>query len=123
MRAGGLADEENLRIYAIYPRKVGRDAALRAIANARKRLADRGIDDPVSWLIERVTAYAASRQSLPADDQRFTPHPSTWFNQGRFDDSPQEWRVTGGQSPPAGAPGRVETAAERRKREFEEAIR
>lgn len=69
-------------IYAEYPRKVGKGAALKAIALACKK------HDP-EWLIERVRTYAAS----PAGQAgQFTPHPSTWFNQERFNDDEAEWQ-------------------------------
>ena len=77
-------------VYQAYPRKVGKAAALKAIRKALATIAkaDDPPADPVAWLTQRVRMFAAS----PAGEAgRFTPHPSTWFNQGRYDDDPDEW--------------------------------
>ncbi|MBN2024392.1 MAG: hypothetical protein JW809_16545 [Pirellulales bacterium] len=76
------------RVYAAYPRKVGRAAAIKAIRRALDELARRADSpaDPVAWLADRVRAYAATRAG---QDPQFTPHPRTWFSQGRFDDAPE----------------------------------
>ncbi len=68
-------------IYAHYPKKVGKAAALKAIEKAL-RLVTRG------FLMDRAKAYAKAREG---QDRQFTPHPATWFNQGRYDDDPAEW--------------------------------
>lgn len=86
------------QVYSEYPRKIGHGAAVKAIARALKRLSDSGNADPVAYLIERVRAYAAS----PAGQRgEFTPHPATWFNQDRFNDSDAEWHrlPANGQQP------------------------
>ena len=72
-------DIENL--YWAYPRHVGKSAALKVIEKVLKQG-----HDP-DWLLERVTRYAELRAK---EDQQFTPHPATWFNEGRyFDDEVQ----------------------------------
>lgn len=77
------------RIYAAYPRKVGKADALKAIDKALLRL--RGVvPDPAEWLLGRVQAYAASPH-VRTTEHRFIPHPATWMNQGRYDDDPAEW--------------------------------
>lgn len=69
-------------IYDIYPRKVGRDKALVAIRNALKRV---GFDE----LREAVAEFAKS----PAGNAgEFTPHPATWFGEGRWNDDRSEWK-------------------------------
>lgn len=79
-------------IYELYPRKVGRPEALKAIYSAISR----GTSPIV--LMERTKAYAQARAS---QDNGFTPHPSTWFNQDRFNDDPETWNhQTGKQSKP-----------------------
>lgn len=77
-------------IYQAYPRRVGKGAALKAIVRAVKGIAARkdAPADPAGWLLERVKAYAAARRG---QDQQYTPHPATWFNQERYDDDPTEW--------------------------------
>lgn len=84
-------------IYDVYPRHVGRDKAMPAIANARRKLAQRGELDPASYLLERVQRYADARAAVHAAEpaeRQFTPHATTWFNQGRYDDDPEEWSMT-----------------------------
>ena len=78
-------------IYAAYPRKVGKAAALRAIERAIKRIPK---TDAAEWLMARTKEFAAS----PAGKKGiYTPHPATWFNQGRYDDDPREWRRVEGE--------------------------
>jgi hypothetical protein len=77
-----LAEE----VYALYPRKIGKDAALRAIS---KRL-DAGFDP--ERLMQATRLFAAAVDRWPSEDRQFVPHPATWFNQGRFEDDPAEWR-------------------------------
>lgn len=64
--------------YFAYPRKVGKDAARKAYAKAVKRVAP-------EVLLAAVQRYA-NDPNLP--DAQFTPHPSTWLNEGRWDDEP-----------------------------------
>ena len=71
-------------IYAAFPRKVGKPSALKAI------LAQLKTHDAM-FLLERTKAYALVRVG---EDQQFTPHPSTWFNQQRFNDDPSTWKTT-----------------------------
>lgn len=70
-------------IYAFYPRKVGRPKALKAI---EKALAGHGYE----YLLERTRAYADLRRDNQ-DEFPSVPHPSTWFNQERFNDDPSTW--------------------------------
>jgi hypothetical protein len=61
--------------WAAYPRKIGKDAARKAFANAKKRAP-----------IEAIAAGLNSAR-WPTDPQ-FIPHPATWLNQGRWQDDP-----------------------------------
>lgn len=70
------------QIYQSYPRKVGRVAALKAITKAMKA------KDP-QWLLERVEAYA---KAIAWQERQYIPHPATWFNGGRYDDDPENWK-------------------------------
>jgi hypothetical protein len=79
-----IARSEDLAIYDAYPRKVGREAALKAIAKAQQQI-------DASKLLERVQRYAAATSRWSDTDKRFIPHPATWFNQGRYADDPQTW--------------------------------
>lgn len=69
-------------IYKIYPKKVGREAALKAIAKALKKI------DQIK-LAEIVTQYAESQKG---EDMQFVPNPATWFNQGRWQDDQLTWK-------------------------------
>ncbi len=76
----------SLEIYDAYPLKVGKPAALRAIEKAMAKI------DPEK-LLELTKAYAVVRgRNAP-----FTPNPSTWFNQERFNDPPETWADRGKQ--------------------------
>jgi hypothetical protein len=72
------------QIYKAYPRKVGRPVAIKAIEKAMAKI-------PPAELLAAVEAYAKTRQN---EDPKFTPHPSTWFNQERWsdDDGAKDWQ-------------------------------
>ncbi len=69
-------------IYKAYPRKVAKQAALTAIRAAVNRGAK------PEYLLEATTEYARSREGK---EQSFTPHPATWYQQGRYDDDRADW--------------------------------
>jgi hypothetical protein len=71
-----------LTIYQAYPRHRGKRAALTAIRRALARLAP---EHDADWLLLKVNEYAQERLG---EDEHFTPHPATWFNQDRFFDEP-----------------------------------
>lgn len=77
---GDLAKVE--AIYQEYPKKKGKPSAIKAITKALKQ-----IDH--TTLLERTKAYAKARQD---EDDQFTPHPATWFNDERFNDDPSTWK-------------------------------
>ena len=90
--AEGVSDQHEV-LYAAYPRKIGKLAALKAIERALAHVkALNHQPDPYAWLLGRVQAYAAARAG---QDPQYTPHPATWFNQRRFDDDPHEWSRRG----------------------------
>lgn len=71
-------------IYELYPHKVGKPSALRAIQNALKTYD--------SALLKQKTAdYATAVKGTP----RMIPHPSTWFNEERFNDDSSTWVTNG----------------------------
>jgi len=84
-RAPGALHPEAEAVYQIYPRKVGKPPALRAITKALKKV------EP-EWLKERTRLYAESRAG---EDPSYTPHPATWFHQERYADDPATWAVKG----------------------------
>lgn len=60
-----------------------------------------------AWLLERWTRYNASPKAAGG----FSPHPSTWLSEGRYDDDPAEWeRVDVNQTPKNGNGCYQETA-------------
>jgi hypothetical protein len=83
-----------------YPRKVGKQAALKAWRNALA-LAK----------AEIIIAGAKRLRDDPNREQQFTPHPATWLNQGRWDD----------EALPARAVGKL-TAGEERLRNYQRLI-
>jgi hypothetical protein len=70
--------------YAIYPRKVGKQAARRAYEKAIKKISH-------DQLIDRTAAYMRSVSKWPAQNMQYVPYPSAWLNKGHYDDDPAEW--------------------------------
>lgn len=64
------------RIYAEFPKKVGRGAAMVAIQKALQK-----VDEPT--LLAAVKRFAVA---MSGKEARFVPHPATWFNQERWED-------------------------------------
>ena len=74
-----------VEIYEAYPRRQGKQDALKAIAKTIKA----GIDS--KHLLERTKAFATAAGKWNVEDRQFIPHPATWFNRGSFDDDPSTW--------------------------------
>ena len=74
-KRGGEPDPDFEEFWDAYPRKVGKDAARLAYAKARIRASAGNI----------IAGLARAR--WPRDPQ-YIPHPSTWLNQGRWQDGP-----------------------------------
>lgn len=92
MKSDSLLPSEAEQIYSLYPHKVGRPAAFRAIEKALRKFS-------FKFLLEKTKAYCAVRagdvHSFPA-----CPNPSTWFNQERFNDDPSTWKRVTNSKPP-----------------------
>jgi hypothetical protein len=75
---------------AVHNKKDKRNAE-KAYNQAVKRLIfeNRGID-PHEFLLERMTAFAATPDANPSD--RTPILPTTWLNGGRYDDDPATWQ-------------------------------
>jgi len=78
-------------IYAEYPRKIGKGAALKAIAKALHTV-------PGAVLMAATIEYAKCVKTW-APTARYTasgvdtvPHPATWYNQERWTDDRTEWQ-------------------------------
>jgi len=72
-----------VEFYEAYPRHVGRQAAEKAFVKA---IAKRGVT--AELVIAGARRLAADPNLPPKEDKRFIPHPSTWLNEGRWDDEP-----------------------------------
>lgn len=77
-------------VYECYPRKVGKQAAIREIERAFKKVSP-------DALISAVKEYAIAVEKWPDSDRGFIPHPATWFHQGRWDDDRVNWRRSFGK--------------------------
>lgn len=101
-RASAIAEGAE-EIYEIYPKKVGKDEALKAITKALK-------SHPKEYLLAKTSQFAAAVALWPSSYRLFQdggdrcPHPTTWFNQGRFQDDPKEWRRAGARGGPDSRP-------------------
>ncbi len=91
-KAEVLPDAE--QVYALYPRKVGREDALTAISLALKK-------HELSYLLDKTNQFAEAVRSWPSSYRYFQdggdrcPNPGTWYRQGRFADDPSTWRRHG----------------------------
>lgn len=96
-RTGIHPDAE--RVYELYPKKVGRDAALVAITKALQK-------NTVEYLLDKTSQFARCVADWPSSYRYFQdgadrcPHPSTWFNEGRYADDPSTWKRAGARSAP-----------------------
>jgi len=70
------------QVYEAYPRKIARPKAIKAIIKAIK--AHGG-----SAILLATQSYAAA---VSGKEKQFIPHPSTWFNEERYNDDPETWR-------------------------------
>lgn len=75
------------QIYSLYPRRVGSGAARRAIKKAIGKVGP-------ETLLRAVKEYAKSVSKWHPDQLKYVPHPSTWFNQERWDDDRSSWDRT-----------------------------
>lgn len=71
------------RFWEAYPNKVGKAAAEKAYARAVRNISG---PDPPSLLLAGVERAKASRDWA----EGYIPHPTTWLNQGRWEDEPTE---------------------------------
>lgn len=82
------------KFWAAYPRKVGKDAALKAFTKRK----------PTDELLASMLASIAEQRKTEQwtrDGGQYIPHPSTWLNEGRWQDQVQadtpmtaEWHET-----------------------------
>jgi hypothetical protein len=93
-RATTLASQV-VEIYQLYPKKVGKREAFKAITAAIGRV-ERGEykggklteTQAVAGIKNRTIMFA---QSAAGRRGKMTPHPATWFNRSSYLDDPKEW--------------------------------
>lgn len=77
-------------VYAEYPRKIGKPPALKAIEKALRSPPEGvSLEDWPDMLRDITARYAQHRKG---EDQTYTPHPATWFNEARYNDDPSTWK-------------------------------
>lgn len=77
--------------YTLYPRHVGKSEAKKAYVKAIGAIAKSKKLEPAkahTYLMEATQDFA---ESPAAAVHKFTPHPATWLNQGRYDDDRDDW--------------------------------
>jgi hypothetical protein len=74
--------EQAEAIYEAYPKKVGKPKAINSILSALGQF-------DFDLILSRTALYAKSRAG---EDPQYTAHPTTWFNQHRFNDDPSTWK-------------------------------
>lgn len=85
-------DELFARFWAVVHQKTGKQSALKSFSRALRRIqTDQGItrEQATDFLVESMTEFASSPASRPTDHSPI--HPSTWLNQGRYDDDRALW--------------------------------
>jgi len=87
--------------YGVYPKKVAKNAADKAYTAAVKRVAVErscSASEAAGYLLERARAFAQSDKGR--GDAQYIPYPTTWLNQGRYDDEAAAWQIapSGGRS-------------------------
>lgn len=76
------------RFWAAYPNKVGKDAARKAWEKAKGKPK---IDEMLA-ILDRQKTWPKWRN----DNGRYIPNPSTWINQGRWNDEPPQLGIAAG---------------------------
>jgi hypothetical protein len=69
--------------WKIYPKKVGKDAA-------RKAFEKRNPDEQLLNAMIRAVRSQMDSDAWKADGGKYIPHPTTWLNQGRWQDGETE---------------------------------
>jgi hypothetical protein len=92
--------EMNELIYQLYPRKVGKIDALKAIQKQVRWIMQHDCIDSITArrrLYKAVKAYSESPAGQNPDKSKI-PHMATWLNRGSFMDDPSEWQIVYGES-------------------------
>ncbi len=100
--AGPVTDIQQKRFdefWAVYPKKVGKKDALKAFKNAK-------VDSELFDKIMTAIGRARTTEQWQRDNGRYIPNPSTWLNQGRWDDEYKEANTNGEYRSIVGAGGK-----------------
>jgi uncharacterized protein YdaU (DUF1376 family) len=119
------------RLYSLYPRKLDKLDAKKAIRKAVGVVIAGDADHPamrlheaLDCLAQRVTLYA---QCVQGYDRDYIPYPASWFNAGSFWDDEREWtsksRVKGNGAVSTALPPSYVAASERIRQERNAAAR
>lgn len=73
------------------PRKTGKGVAAKAFQKATK-----GSNIAAQRITDAMRQHADCWARWPESERQFIPHPSTWLNEGRYDDPPPEPRAGSG---------------------------
>jgi hypothetical protein len=68
--------QEFLTFWAAYPRRVGKQDAIKALVKARRMASLEAI----------LSGIEVLKREVAGKDPKFTPHPATWLNAGRWED-------------------------------------
>lgn len=85
-----------------YPRKLNRVRAVKAFRSAVEVCRKLGKQDPVGFIVERSSAYAASDEGRK--EISFVPYAATWLNGQRFLESDRDWSNGTGSAKPVSQP-------------------
>ena len=96
-RKRGAILPEAEQVYELFPKKVGREDALRAITNALKK-------HDLAYLLDKTNQFRECVESWPSSYRYFQdggdrcPHPASFYNAGRYADDPREWKRHGART-------------------------
>jgi hypothetical protein len=83
------------QVYEEFPNKVARPKAIEAINRAAQKACQKakeaGFSDCMAYLLDRTLAFSAATAKWQESERTYIPHPTTWFNQERFNDDPKTW--------------------------------
>lgn len=80
-KSEAITDEEE-QVYTLYPKKRSKPDAIVSIKRAINQFG-------FELVMQKTMEFAKVRQD---QDPQFTPYPTTWFNQHRFNDDPSTWK-------------------------------
>lgn len=80
-------DKDFLKFWELYPRKVGKLSAYKSWLTQKKK----GILPPLEQILSAIENQKHDEQ-WQKNGGEFIPHPTTWLNQGRWDDKTMSWQ-------------------------------